>query len=49
MTYDDVAERVGVSKNTVYRWAAGRMVPSKHNVLKIAEALGVDPEDLMED
>ena len=48
-TYEDLASRVGVSKNTVYRWCAGRMEPSKHNIIKIADALGVEPEQLMEE
>ena len=41
-TNEDLAERVGVSKNTAYRWAAGKMTPNKHHILKIAEVLGVE-------
>lgn len=47
LTYADVAERVGVTKNTVYYWAAGRAQPSKKNIRKIAEAFEVEPETLM--
>ena len=49
LTYADMAERVGVTKNTVYRWASGRIQPSKHSIPKIADALGVEPWQLIEE
>ena len=49
LTYADMAERVGVTKNTVARWASGRMEPSKHSMLRIAEALGVEPWQLVKE
>ena len=41
-TQDQLAERVGVKREAVARWEAGRREPGWSNVLALAEALGVD-------
>ena len=46
-TYEDLGERIGVSKTSVYRWVSGRSEPSKRNIRKIAEVFGIEPMQLM--
>ena len=41
-TQEQLAERVGVKREAVARWEAGRREPGWSNVLALAEALGVD-------
>jgi transcriptional regulator with XRE-family HTH domain len=41
-TQDQLAERVGVKREAVARWEAGKREPGWSNVLALAEALGVD-------
>jgi transcriptional regulator with XRE-family HTH domain len=42
LTQGELAERVGVIREAVARWEAGRREPGWSNVLALAEALGVD-------
>lgn len=42
LTQQELAERVGVQRDAVARWEAGRREPSWSNVLALAAALGVD-------
>jgi transcriptional regulator with XRE-family HTH domain len=41
-TQDQLAERVGVKREAVARWEAGKREPGWSRVLALAEALGVD-------
>ena len=41
-TQEQLAERVGVKREAVARWEAGKREPGWSNVLALAEALGVD-------
>jgi transcriptional regulator with XRE-family HTH domain len=42
MTQQDLADRVGVRWESVSRWERGTREPAWSDVLKLAEALGVD-------
>ncbi len=46
---EDLAELAGVGKNTVNRIEKNRTEPHMTTVKKLAEALGVDPAELVED
>lgn len=48
LTQDDLAERVGVKRDAVARWEAGRREPSWGNILALASALGVSCEAFTE-
>jgi transcriptional regulator with XRE-family HTH domain len=48
LTLADVAERLGVSKPTVWAWEKGKARPLPERMGAIAEALGAAPEDLTE-
>lgn len=48
MTLADVAQRLGVSKPTVWAWEKGKARPLPERMAAIAEALGAAPEDLAE-
>lgn len=43
------AEKIGVSRTSVNKWCSGEQEPEAENVVKIAEALNVQVEDLMKD
>jgi transcriptional regulator with XRE-family HTH domain len=45
---EDLAELAGVGKNTVNRIEKNRTEPHMTTVRKLAEALGVDPAELVE-
>lgn len=42
MTQDELASRVGVKREAIARWEAGKREPSWGNVLALCAALGVD-------
>jgi transcriptional regulator with XRE-family HTH domain len=42
LTQEQLGERVGVKREAVARWEAGKREPGWSNVLALAEALGVD-------
>lgn len=48
LTLADVANRLGVSKPTVWAWEKGKARPLPERIPAIAEALGAAPEDLAE-
>ncbi|MBR5048356.1 MAG: helix-turn-helix transcriptional regulator [Erysipelotrichaceae bacterium] len=43
----ELAERVGVSENTIDRWESSRLLPSKEELKKLADALKVSAEELL--
>lgn len=43
----DIAAQIGVSENTIYRWERGERVPRGGALIRLADALGVDPHDLL--
>lgn len=45
-TQSDLAEKVGVSQNSVSRWETGESFPSKANLQKIAELFDVTVQDI---
>ena len=42
LTQEQLAEQIGVKREAVARWEAGKREPGWSNVLALAEALGVD-------
>jgi transcriptional regulator with XRE-family HTH domain len=46
---EDLAKRAGIGKNTVYRIEKNRTEPHMTTIRKLADALGVDPRELVED
>jgi len=49
LSHRDLAKRAGVSPTTVLNLEAGRVEAQRRTVRKLAEALGVDPAELVED
>jgi len=47
-TQKELATQVGVSYQTVQTWEAGSAQPRLRHIPKLAEALGVEPEQLLE-
>ena len=48
ITTQALADKTGISKRTLDEYRANRKEPRFSNGLKIAEALGVDPRELIE-
>ena len=48
LSHRDLAERANVSPTTVLNLEAGRVEAQRRTVRKLAEALGVDPAELVE-
>ncbi len=48
LTQQQLAEKAGVNRATIARLEGGTDEPFPTTVRKLADALGVDPEDLME-
>ena len=48
LTQQQLAHKAGINRTTVVRLEAGRDHPSPTTVRRLADALGVEPEDLME-
>lgn len=48
MRQEDLATEAGVGKNTVNRIEGNRTEPHMTTIRKLAEALGVDPSELVE-
>jgi transcriptional regulator with XRE-family HTH domain len=48
LTMDDLARKARVSKMTIYRIETGQNEPYPTTTRKLAEALGVEPHELME-
>ena len=48
LTHKELAEKVGVSTNTVARWERNEFQPSWSDFLKLCVVLGMKIEDFME-
>jgi transcriptional regulator with XRE-family HTH domain len=46
LTQSELAQKVGVSKQTIHRLEAGKTSPSLPTLRELAKALGVTPADL---
>ncbi len=46
MTQEDIAEKVGVSRQAVAKWEAGETIPDLEKARLLAEAFGVSLDDL---
>ena len=49
ITNKALAEATGISQRTIEAYRSGRREPSLSNGLAIADALGIDPHDLISD
>ncbi len=47
LTLEELAEKAGVGRNTVWRLEHGVMGAQPRTIRKLAKALGVEPEDLV--
>ena len=47
MTQEFVAERLGVSRQTVSKWESGISDPSTSNLFALAKLFGITPEELL--
>ncbi len=47
LTMDELAEKAGVGRNTIWRLEHGVMGAQPRTIRKLAKALGVEPEDLV--
>lgn len=43
----DLAERIGVSRQSLYLWIKGERTPDKENIQKLAEFFNVSPESIL--
>ena len=44
---EDLAERLGVSRQAVSKWETGTSDPSTSNLLALAKLYGISPEELL--
>lgn len=44
---EELAEKAGVSAQSIYHWENGKRTPEKRSIRDIAKALGVIEEDLL--
>lgn len=49
LTHQEVADRMGVSRQAVQKWASGYQAPSYDNLQKLAEALSCSISELVKD
>lgn len=49
MTQDEVAALTGIDSSNVRAYENGRAMPSIHSLVRIADALGIEPGDLLID
>lgn len=47
LTMEELAERAGVGRNTIWRLEHGVMGAQPRTIRKLARALGVEPEELV--
>lgn len=47
MSLDEVADAIGMSKQAVQAWESGRNAIKSDNLLKLSEALGCTPNDIL--
>jgi transcriptional regulator with XRE-family HTH domain len=47
LTQAELAEKVEVSATTISHWETGSKRPRASNIRKLAEALGVSPQDIL--
>ena len=47
MSQEELAEKLGVSRQAVSKWESGRSDPSTTNLIALAKLFGVEPEELL--
>ena len=47
LTPNELAKKIGVSRQVVYRYESGEVVPSAQNMEKICKELSCTPEDIV--
>lgn len=48
MTHDQLAARTGIDSSNIRSYESGRAMPSIHSLIRIADALSVEPGRLLE-
>lgn len=48
LTQNELAQRMGISRQAVYMWESDRRRPNAENIKKLAKALGVKVSDLLD-
>ena len=49
LTQEQLAEKLGVSRQAVSKWETGTAEPSTSNLLALAKAFNISPEELLRD
>ena len=49
LTLQDIADRLGMSRSTIYYWEVGKRTIFADNMINYCNVLGVDPADLIRD
>lgn len=49
LSLQDIANRLGMSRSTIYYWEVGKRTIFADNMINYCNALGVDPADLIRD
>jgi transcriptional regulator with XRE-family HTH domain len=47
LSQNDIASRMGAHQPQVSAWLSGRMIPKDDNLFRLAEALGMAPDQVM--
>lgn len=48
LTQDELAQRTGIDRSLISAWENGRRGMEEANAVKMATALGVDPEEILQ-
>ena len=49
MSQEDLAERLGISRQAISRWESGTVLPDSANVLQLSKLFGVTTDYLLDD
>lgn len=49
LSLQDIADRLGMSRSTIYYWEVGKRTIFADNMINYCNVLGVDPADLIRD
>lgn len=48
LSQEELAEKIGVSRQTIYAWETGKSVPDTENLAKLCQVLEIETKDLVE-
>ncbi len=49
LSQEDLAEKIGVSRQTIYKWESNVVQPNSENINVLCDALGIDKEEFYKD